>query len=68
MPYTIEVKGMTCSHCEEAVKDTLEELDGVSEVVVHLDAGKVDVSYEENRVSLAQIKEAIEDQGYDVVA
>jgi copper chaperone len=33
---------------------------------VHLDAGKVDVAFDKEKVSLEKIKETIDDQGYDV--
>ncbi|WP_027415119.1 copper chaperone CopZ [Aneurinibacillus terranovensis] len=64
---TLNVKGMTCGHCEKAVRTALEELDGVSKVLVHLKEGKVDVEFEGGKVSNNQMKEAIEEQGYDVV-
>ncbi|MBP2258722.1 copper chaperone CopZ [Virgibacillus alimentarius] len=66
MQTTLNVKGMTCGHCESAVKGALEEIKGVSKVKVHLDSGKVDVKYKEGKVSLEDMREAIEDQGYDV--
>ncbi len=63
----LDVKGMTCGHCEAAVSGALKALDGVADVKVHLDTGKVDVRYDKDKVSLEQMKEAIEEQGYDVV-
>jgi copper chaperone len=63
---TLTVKGMTCGHCEKAVKGALIELDGIGEVTVNLQAGKVDVAYDESKVKEDAMKEAIEDQGYDV--
>lgn len=65
---TLNVEGMTCGHCSSAVEGALNELDGVSSVKVDLDTGKVDVKYDETKVSAAAMNEAIEDQGYDVVA
>ncbi|MFC7395361.1 copper chaperone CopZ [Scopulibacillus cellulosilyticus] len=65
---TLNVQGMTCGHCEAAVTSALKELNGVSDVKVHLSEGKVDVSFDSSKVSIDQMKEAIEDQGYDVVA
>jgi copper chaperone len=63
---TLNVSGMSCGHCEKAVKGALMELDGVANVVVHLTDGKVDVEFEPSKVSVKQLKEAIEEQGYDV--
>ncbi|SIS58332.1 copper chaperone CopZ [Salimicrobium flavidum] len=66
MEKTLNVQGMTCGHCESAVKGALGDLDGVKDVQVSLDSGKVDVTYEEGKVTDEQMKEAVEDQGYDV--
>lgn len=65
---TLNVEGMTCGHCKAAVEGALNELDGVSNVKVDLDTGKVDVNYDESKVTTAAMNEAIEEQGYDVVA
>ena len=62
----MDVKGMTCGHCESAVNGALTELDGVKEVEVHLQTGKVNIVYDESKVNETQLKDAIEDQGYDV--
>ena len=62
---TLLVEGMSCGHCEMAVKKAVGELDGVKSVVVDLGAKKVEVEGENLNDSL--IKEAIEDAGYDVV-
>lgn len=64
---TINVEGMSCSHCEKAVKDALNGLNGVKNVEVELKSKKVTVEYDEAKVSMENIKEAIEDQGYDVL-
>jgi copper chaperone len=66
MTTTLQVQGMTCNHCKMAVTNALQELVGVNRVEVHLDKGTVDVDYDETKVSIDQLKEAIEEQGYDV--
>ncbi len=57
---------MTCGHCEKAVKDALTQLNGIGSVEVHLDSGKVDIAYDEANIAVDKLKEAIEEQGYDV--
>ncbi|CUA80687.1 copper chaperone CopZ [Anoxybacillus flavithermus TNO-09.006] len=66
MTITLQVQGMTCGHCKAAVTNALQTLDGVSRVEVHLQEGTVDVDYDETKVSVEKLKEAIEEQGYDV--
>ncbi|GAA3716117.1 copper chaperone CopZ [Salinicoccus jeotgali] len=63
---TIKVEGMTCGHCKSAVEGALNELDGITSANVDLDADKVDVEYDDQKVTESSMVEAIEDQGYDV--
>jgi copper chaperone len=63
---TLEVQGMTCGHCKMSVEGALNKMDGVSAAEVNLDSGKVEVKYDEAKVSLDNMKEAVEEQGYDV--
>lgn len=64
---TLNVQGMSCGHCVSSVESSVGKLDGVNEVKVHLESGKVDISFEEDKISLDVIKETIDDQGYDIV-
>lgn len=63
---TLNVDGMSCGHCVMAIEGSVGKLEGVKEVKVIIDDAKVDVSFNESVISLDAIKEAIEDQGYDV--
>lgn len=63
---TLKVEGMSCGHCVNAVEKAVAEAGASAKV--DLAAGKVDVQFDEAAVSLAAIKEAIEEQGYDVVS
>lgn len=64
---TLNVQGMTCGHCKMAVEGALKKLDGVSNAEVNLEAANVEVTYDESKVTVEAMKEAIEDQGYEVV-
>ncbi len=67
MNETLKVEGMSCAHCVNAVESSVGGLKGVSSVKVDLENGKVNVHFDGNETSLGEIKETIEDQGYDVV-
>ncbi|UOQ94281.1 cation transporter [Halobacillus shinanisalinarum] len=67
MQLTLEVNGMTGAHCEKAVKDVLNALEGIHGVDVDVSSGKVDVTYDESYVGKDLMKEAIEAQGYKPV-
>jgi copper chaperone len=64
---TLNVKGMSCGHCVKAVEGSVGKLDGVERVLVDLNKGQVVVEFKADQVNLDQIKETIDDQGYDVV-
>ena len=63
----LNVEGMSCSHCVNAVTKAVTALDGVSGVIVNLEEKTASVDYEEEKVSVESIKLAIEEEGYDVV-
>ncbi len=65
---TIQVEGMSCEHCKNAVETALKDLDGVSQAEVNLEQGQVNVDYDDSKVDFEDMRDAIEDQGYDVNA
>lgn len=62
----LTVEGMSCSHCENSVKNAVGALNGVENVSIDLKAKKVSVEYDSERVDLKTIKDTIEDLGYEV--
>lgn len=66
MAKKILIEGMSCGHCVRHVTEALNELNGVSNVNVNLEA-KTAVIEAGSEVSSDAIKAAIEDAGYDVV-
>ena len=67
MKQVITVDGMHCGHCQQAVEGAVRELAGVTKADVDLAAKTLTVEFDEAVVTLAQIEEAVEDQGFDVV-
>ncbi|WP_299736938.1 copper chaperone CopZ [Rossellomorea sp. y25] len=64
---TLTVEGMSCGHCVKAIEGSVAKLDGVKSVQVSLEEKKVEVEFDDSQVKLNEIKETIDDQGYDVV-
>ena len=62
---TITVKGMTCGGCVNSVTKALTGVQGVQEAKVDLDGAKATVTFDESKASVASLKEAVEDAGYD---
>ena len=65
MEKKIIIEGMSCNHCVEHVKKALSGIEGVLSAVVDLEGKYALVNV--NNVSDEVLKEAIEDEGYDVV-
>lgn len=62
----LSVKGMTCQHCVRAIEQALGELNGVQSVEVDLDKKEVTVSFDERRLEMEPIVDAIQEEGYEV--
>jgi copper chaperone len=65
---TFNVPDMSCGHCKAAVEGELNRLSGVERANADIEKGTVEVTYDESRVSLVQLKGAIEEAGYTVAA
>ena len=63
MQYQFEVKGMTCGHCENAVKKALMRLDPKATIEIVRTENKVTVQSEQTRAALANV---IAEEGYSV--
>jgi copper chaperone len=65
---TFNVPDMSCGHCKAAVEGVLKELPGVERANADIGRGTVEVSYEDGTVTTEDLKGAIEEAGYTVVA
>lgn len=57
----LNVEGMTCGHCQKAVKDALEGVNGVKSATVDLESGRAVVDADTN---IQVLISAVEDEGY----
>lgn len=65
MAQTIElnITGMTCDHCVNAITGALKDVEGVQDAVVSLDEKRATVTAES--VDVARLIEAVEEEGYE---
>lgn len=61
--WQFQVDGMSCGHCEKAVRSAIQALQADAQVQVDLASGKVMV--DAATLTSAQVLAAIEDAGYD---
>ncbi len=62
----LQVPEVHCDHCKMSLEGAVGSLQGVSTVEVSIPDTSLEVSYEDAEVSLEQIKQTIEEQGYAV--
>ena len=65
MNQTFTVTGMTCGHCERAVKNAVQQLDPQAQVSIDRAANRVDIDSAQAREALAKV---IAEEGYGVAA
>lgn len=61
---TIKIEGMTCAACSKAVERVTKKLDGVNESNVNLATEKLNIEFDENKISLEDIMSVIDNAGY----
>ncbi|NJN28345.1 MAG: heavy metal-associated domain-containing protein [Cyclobacteriaceae bacterium] len=60
---TIKVNGMTCNHCKANVQSNLAQIQGIENIDIDLESGKVKMSGD--RIDLAEVKNKVEGIGYE---
>ncbi|MCF0137670.1 MAG: cation transporter [Oscillospiraceae bacterium] len=66
MEKLLKIEGMMCGHCSARVKKALEAVPGVESAQVSHEKGEASVLCAE-AVTEAALREAVENQGFDVV-
>ena len=59
-----KIEGMHCSGCSTRLQKVLNNLEGVEEAEVSLEAKQAMIKYDEDKISIEEIREAIEDAGF----
>ena len=60
------VPGMGSDHCAGIVKTSLKRLNGMGEISTNIAAHRVEAAYDSSLLSLADLRSAVENAGYDV--
>lgn len=60
----LKIEGMHCAGCSTRLERVLNNLEGVETAKVSLEEKKATIKYDETKISLESIKEAIDDAGF----
>lgn len=64
---TIRVQGMHCGGCASSVTKALKATDGVEDVQVSYEKGEAVVKYDDQKVTVAKLREVINGTGFKAV-
>ena len=64
---TYKVTGMTCAACAKAIERAVKKLDGVQSQSINMVTEKLEIVYDESKVSFEDFKKAIQKSGYDIL-
>ncbi|MHC1719705.1 MAG: heavy metal translocating P-type ATPase [Clostridiaceae bacterium] len=64
---TFKIEGMTCAACAKAVERATKKLDGVAESNVNLATEKLDINFDDTKVSVEEIQKAVDKAGYKAI-
>jgi copper chaperone CopZ len=62
----LEVPDISCGHCEKTILTALQGQPGVQAVQVSIPAKTVDLTFDEQTVSLPQVEALLDEEGYPV--
>lgn len=64
---TFNIKGMTCNGCASHVENDVNKLPGIVRINASYKEANAKIEFDQSKVSLAQIEEAINSTGYKVI-
>ncbi|ALS02631.1 ATPase [Enterococcus silesiacus] len=65
---TFDIEGMTCASCAQTVEKATAKLTGVTKSTVNLATEKLNIEYDENKLSEKDIQKAVSDAGYEALS
>jgi len=63
----LKIEGMTCAACAKTIERVSKKLSGVEEASVNFATEKLNISYDDSKIKLLDIQNAVEKAGYKVL-
>lgn len=63
----LKIVGMTCAACAKTIERVTKKIDGVSSSIVNFSTEKLVIEFDEHKVSIPNIKEAVTKAGYEIL-
>ncbi len=68
MDKSLKIQGMTCASCAQAVEKATKKLSGVTDANVNFATEKLNISFDETKLSISDIQTAVEKAGYKALS
>ena len=65
--YSFKVEGMTCSACANRVERVTKKVSGVENSSVNFATEKLNITFDENKISVNELKSIVEKAGYNLI-
>jgi copper chaperone len=65
MKTIVKISGMSCGHCVKGVQSALKDLPGITSFAVEIGEAVIDSG---DGLDLDQVRQAIEEEGYEVIS
>jgi len=65
---SLKIQGMTCASCAKTVEKTAKKLQGVSEANVNFATEKLNITFDDSKVTVKDIQAAVEKAGYKLLS
>lgn len=62
----LKIKGMHCEGCSTRLTKVLNSQDGVEEAKVSLEKAEANIKFDDSQIGVDELKEAVEDAGFEV--
>ena len=60
----LKIEGMHCTGCSNRLEKVLNNTDGVEKATVSFEEKQATITYDENQIDIASIKQIIQDAGF----
>jgi len=64
---SLEIKGMTCSSCEEHINHSVNQLNGIVKVKSSYENRNAEIEFDNSKTTIEEIKKAVNTTGYTVI-
>ena len=63
----LEIKGMTCTSCEEHINHSVNQLNGIVNIKSSYENGNAEIEFDNSKTTIEEIEKAVNSTGYSVI-